>query len=380
MNQSIQKNNWELKYSDMKAGEFEFSVDNELFLKLNPVNFGSINEGMGLLKRNREHCYIDDDNAARLEMKSSLPFGAEPKVERDVEFIANHAIVSTKLELKSDFPIKKLEVDNLSIPLIWDEFAIVAETQTQNLEKIEWQKIKKEDGDILFSLEESPIMFLLKNDKQILEIGLGDNIWRWKMAKNIKVNSNFKAEIKNNKIELSRGVCEFEEPTVLDVKNLRFKWYFSWNSIKEIAEFAKPPCPLPLLGDKFKIENNNEIIYKLENEKWNESAKSAMNDNQTDTLCFKSNPVTKQLKKLVRTVASNHSNKKIIIVTEPHFCNNSSHVDRPKKKSLIHWDILEMFDFYFWANRQLNKTDNKLVFSSELNSIWKDIPSMNGML
>ena len=63
----------------------------------------------------------------------------------------------------------------------------------------------------------------------------------------------------------------------------------------------------------------------------------------------------------------------------PHICESSSHLERPKGGAMLHWDLSDIIDFHFWANRQLRRKESVLSIFTEKDEIFSQLPSFIGM-
>ncbi|MBO5644175.1 MAG: hypothetical protein J6S90_02915 [Lentisphaeria bacterium] len=47
----------------------------------------------------------------------------------------------------------------------------------------------------------------------------------------------------------------------------------------------------------------------------------------------------------------------------PTICDDASHLEKPEKNTLLHFDLEEYITSYIWANRQLNKKGKRFSFA-----------------
>ncbi len=350
--------NWEANSSISKPGVMNFSLNSQQILKIKPVDFGNLNEGMGIPKRYTTHIYEGYESASRLEMKTILPFGSEPEINRQIRFVANSAKIVTDLKLKRDLPIKKISVDDLELESIWDEYAIV-DCNDFNLSNLKWNKI---EDKVFYDKPQTFLILLLRSQEgNILEIGAGDDLWRWNIASQSDLKSQFLIKKENDKIIVSRNIYIFEENINNYPYELKLKWYFSWyeNSENNI-KFEDLKTQIENNINKIKENDDNCIFLELP-KNWDDETLSYLNETTNKVPCLNSPIVEKYLKKKIRKINAKLANGTVYICDiEPSLCDKSIHVKRPKKDNLLHWGVIPLLDLYFWMNKQLQKNNNKL--------------------
>ncbi len=359
---SIKGNGWEASFDESVPASMKFSIRNERVLELRPVSFGTLDESSGIVAKCRMHSSVDNLSAG-VGMKTVIPFGGEPVVERNIEFAANHAKIVTDIKTAGRMPAEKFSVDSLFIHGEWKQAAIIPiPSDSHFIPKIEWREL---DGDSIYDSSEPFLVCLLKSeDGKTLEIGTGDDLWRWTPSDVSEgAVSNFKIEKQDNGILISRDILRWEAETEMPSRNWRFKWHFAWS-----IESNAPNTP------------QNDYEFDFLKSKIPVSTKVQFNGDSRKEICFAAHVTQKRMKKWIRAEASNREGEKISILNlEPHFCESAAHLERAKRETLRHWDIMKIFDFWLWANKQLNKKDNKLFIVPPENSVFRELPSSYGL-
>lgn len=352
--------NWVAKSGINPDFPLQFFLDGNELLRILPVSAGIAAESSGMLRKCRRH-FRNDKLSCRLEYECKIPLGTELVVRRDMVFTGNHCRIIYDFDLKGPFEVERVEADPLLLPGEWQRCAIVKLPPAgKQPAKIEWQDIPA-SGEIIFQDNKPFLLALFENKSgQIIEIGTGDDLWRWHGNSKIEnASSNFAIQVTTEGISIERTPFLFAEKTEFGKCCRRFKWYFAWsatanNGVKFTPLTMTEPWPeAAMTGD-----GNGNII--------------------TDTPCFESAATEKRWKKIVRTSAGSGSFCHIDGV-EPHLCAVATHLERGSKKTLRHWDMMALMDFYLWANQHLAIQDGGLTIAVPPASALRQLPSLTGM-
>ncbi len=375
--------------------------NDDIIMNVNPVKFGSFGENAGIVKKLRHHKTMDEATHS-IEMLSTIPFGSEPKVSRNIQFAQNHAKVVTDIEIKSSLPVKKLHVDNFTLTGKITEIAVIS-GENLNVANAPWQKIadldfsETENNKFKIYNSEKPFLILLvKNSSgDVFEVGTGDDLWRWQTALSHKhIGSEFSITVDNKcNVNVERLVLDLscDAEAKLDSRNWRFKWYFAWQSGNKNTESKEDITELlnnaqvltTAKGQKSDAVTDN-LIFKFTEESLIDAA--FLVDEAKKTLnapCFEAPATLKVLKKWLRStiVNANESVKTITLICENNaLCYNKSHLDRGNMEKAVHLDVTSKMDFWIWANKQCLKCGLKLELKT-LNSAGEliDLPSLNDL-
>lgn len=385
-NISVEKNGWKA-VSEISPPKMSFSLLGDELFKMSGVAIGCIQETAAICEKAKTHEYSSFEGGY-FETLNMLPFGSEPEIYRKYHYAANHFKVTTDISFHSNFKSDILSIDTLHIKGVWSRVGVLT--------------IKKEDAaappatcwnwmDIssLTKMEykEPPLLWLFEKENGIrLEIGTGDDLWRWNISSRMGKDSSFilRNDKENGCLVIERRVISAPESVEVAMNNMRFSWYFSW----EIHgwEFVKQES---VESSEFSFKNNSSEIqtpthnpcFHFNNSEWPESARVLVNGNYAKSACLHSALVQNRLKDLVRHTASRISGGNVLISgIEPFFCESASHMDRPQKKNLQHWNISSILDLWFWANRHLCNSGSKFFITSpEENSLFSLLPSLRGL-
>jgi hypothetical protein len=359
-----------------------FYLNEKPLLQILPLSLGTVDESSGIVKKCRVHKSLDDSTQS-LEQENIIPFGSEPKITRKIEIVGNHAKVAVNLELRRSFTASRISVDSLFLPGKWSKFGIIGtEINSTSIPKVKWRNI--EDNPIL---HESKLPFLLicfesvKGEK--LEIGTGNDLWRWLDAENEEnCSSLFKIEKVEGGIKITRDVYVWPEDVELPRRTRLFKWYFAWEAAGEIP-FLKAPestIPMPETGEKISLDKSlDQFIFDLSNTSWHESARAVGTGGMSELPCAEAPSFRRQLKKFIRSLEFEPGTKIVLYGLEPHFCEAAAHLERPQKKRLKHWDIMSLMNLWQWANRLLAATGSELIIQPAKRSSCSGLPSIKGM-
>jgi hypothetical protein len=359
---SISGDGWNAVFDEKTPAFMRFEIEGESFLELIPVSFGTISESSGIQEKCRMHESADGFSCSA-EIKTLLPFGAEPTIERNIEFAGNHAKITTDIKTAGKFSADEFSVDNLFLPGKWDNIRIIEIPEAHIIPSGASQKLSQ-NGKTVYDSEKPFLTIVLESEERgKLELGTGDDLWRWMAAERNfeEAKASFSIEDKDNGILISRKILTWEEESEMPTQNWRFKWYFSWEKAEDSKQAEKAGSEMDFL--KFKLP---------------ESAKTVHDGNVRKEICFAAHITQKRMKKWIRAEASKHDGINISIKNLiPHICESAAHLERAKKKELLHWDIMKIFDFWLWANKQLAKSNSSLSIETDPTL---ELPSLKGLL
>ncbi len=199
--------------------------------------------------------------------------------------------------------------------------------------------------------ELAPISWIFKfRNGAVLEIGTGDDIWRWNIAEALGASSKFSVSNEDKEIRLLRRPLFSELPIPTQRRKFRFTWFFAWDFPKQRK--LVDPGEESLVLDLAKDFN------------WPESARIMKSDGNTLPVpCFHSDIVWNVLRKTIRKNLDSKY-KRIVFKNPPVSCAcfSAAHLDRAKKKFLVHGNTVALMNFWLWANRRLNPIGSEFHF------------------
>ena len=183
------------------------------------------------------------------------------------------------------------------------------------------------------------MLLLTRADGIKLELGCGGDWWRTCGAG----NTAWSIEKTSGAVTVKRKVIAIADDVELERRPWRFNYYIAWNRGSSAA----------LLPGK------DDIVLKF--------------DPQAAGSCFAAPAVRKYLRKLIRQQLEKSGNV-ILEMADIKSCADASHLERPGKKALLHWDLCELFALYSWGNRALGE-DRNLTIELPETSVFRTLPS-----
>ena len=320
-------NSWVL--SDVRRGE-------EL-LELKSARLNNISEADALQEKCRFHGKLDNLEV-EVESLSVYPFGGESAISRA------HTLRGNLLEVKVDIKpgrgetVRNLELEDVVFP---GEFARAELISTMPEPGQEWvaMPLQLADGVIWQNTMPFAVLLLTRADGTVLEMGCGGDWWR-----TCGTGSTFwSIEKDSDKITVKRKVVAIADDVEIERRPWRFNYYIAWGRTSAAALCAA----------------KDDITVEF--------------DPQVAGSCFAAPAVRKYLRKIVRQQLDKSGNL-ILQLPDVKSCDDASHLERPGKKSLRHWDLGELFALYSWGNRALGE-DRSLTIQLPPESIFSKLPS-----
>lgn len=352
-----------------------FNATNGSKMKLMPVKMGGFSEADGHVRKFRTHCTVDGLSCSA-DSETVVPFGVEPRIRRDLEFAGNHGAVITDIDMKGGMAVKDISVDNVIIEGKVRRVGIIETPELGGtVPEIRWTEATGE-SEFYSSPEPFLVCLIELEDGFIWEIGTGDDLWRWNLGPKYNAGSSFRVAKDKYGIRIERQVyIKTGEDTIEPQRRLRFKWYFAWT--EHLPEFTGKKQTAAAFGAL--PESEGELWFDATND-FPESA-SVMLDAESVMACpcFESNVFRRRFNDWMRSATSRYTDRELVLTNvEPHICMSASHMERPKKITMRHWDIMSLLDQWLWANRQLRKNGASIRFTGA--GKIAELPSVRGMM
>ena len=366
----IEKNSWNAKHDLEKQVPFSLTLngnddDKCININLKGVTVASFDESMAMPIKAVRHDFMEDDGH-KVETTSVIPFGSEPAVLRKFEYLGNIIKVTTDLRLKAPVMGNLFSLDELLLNGDWAKYAVVGiSAKLQIDKKIKWSKIPESDKVLFESDNLFGVLLLEDKNGTRIEIGTGFDIWRWNIAQNLDgIDGQLKIELLDGAVSLKRNLMTSETEFTIPKRDWRFNWYMAWDSNVETSSSDIP-------------QGASISVKKLD---CPDAGMVKEHDVVTEIPCFHSKAARNRLKKWVRSQLA-AAQEQLIVVEDitPHICGNPSHLERSKYDNLLHWDLSDIIDFWFWSNRQLRKKDSFFSIFPEKSGIFGEFPSFKAM-
>ena len=365
-------------------GQMTLSVLGKQLLETQPISFGPIDETAAYHKIFRKHNF-QFVNGFSVDTETIIPMGAEPKISRTMDIVGNHIKVVTDILTRGKFPAQKMSIDDIDFKGEWTRFGVITyPTEGSTLPEIVWTDIT-DSNKILYQSNVPFLVMLLESvDGHVVEIGTGDDLWRWSVADTLEnTNSQFTVENNQGQVSLKRDVLIFDEERAMHTQTWRFKWYISWEMKAERNDKIKIPADSILLeipGSKVAAADADLPAFSVPVTGWTKEASACMNGVVTEHQCAQTKTVRNYYNNWFRPIQKRYPETKIALANmEPHICDSGAHVSRKDKGTAMHWDMINIFDFWLWANKQAGKNDGRFVILPPEGSVAAQLPSMRGL-
>jgi hypothetical protein len=308
-------------------------------LRVNPVKVNQLSEDSALVGKSRLHHTVDGLSAS-VDVENKIPFGAEPKIKRSVDFADGFARVITDVQPGKHDVIRFLEMDSLELPGPWARIAVqTVPAAGKSCSEPEWIYLGV-DSETFFNGEEPFLNVLLEDHEgNCIETGLGDDIWRWANAKDMELTSaEFRISGNADLISITRKPLSISEEADIQARAWRYKWYFAWS-------FGNDSCEASC--------DNAEIIDSASLD-LPDVAEIQSSAGTTGTVCFEAPATRKKMRKLLRSLTAAEEERNIVLInSEPHVCCCGAHLER-RDKQLLHWDAWDLMELFVWGNRKMS--------------------------
>lgn len=329
---------WRAEFSLAEETFMRFYLGDRLMMNLEPVQINKQAEAQCLPKKARIHQKIDG-LSMNYNVSNLIPFGSEPKIDRDFHFTDGFARVIQDINPGKHTAAEKLNIGNMSLPGPWSKIAVVTVPGAgKSFPELNWVELDGEGDQILFDKSYPFLAVILEApDGKRLEIGCGDDLWRWGIARDLPgCQGKFSVCASKDFVEIERKPILFDtesdDAVEVERRTWRFKWYFAWSDAPA----------LEMSSDREQITLDMADFV----------------EQGAGHSCMHSIFSRKQLRQALRGIFANNANADVILINaEAHICNQQRHLDRSTKKNFLHWDAWDLMELFIWANRKALATD-----------------------
>ena len=332
-NTRISSDRWHAEFSLAEETLMKFYMGEHLILNLEPVQINKQTESQCLPKKARVHQKIDGLSLS-YNVSNLIPFGSEPKIDRDFHFTDGFARVIQDINPGKHAAAEKLNIGNMTLPGPWSRAAVVTIPGAgKSFPQLNWVELDEETGKVLFD-ESYPFLAVILEaaDGKRFEVGCGDDLWRWGISSDLAdCSANFSVSANKESVEIVRKPILFDteskDTAEVERRTWRFKWYFAWSDAPA----------LEMSSDREKITLDMADFVE-------DGAKHS---------CMHSIFSRKKIRQALRTIIANNENADIVLTNaEAHICKQENHLDRSTKKNFLHWDAWDFMELFIWANRK----------------------------
>ncbi len=320
------------------------SPEGNCVVALSPgVRIGQLSENAAIPVKCATHINMDSSKTS-VETLSVIPFGAEPRISRSFDYMPHVMSVATNLCLPGKIETTSVEIDSMEISADLIRFAILKmNPQSTPQNKLEWMDITQgstiyDSGRVFHSI------LLEDSSSNRIEISSGFDIWRWHKA-SPPLSSKFTIEPSKNGARIKRLVVSSTEPATIPHSALQLSWHLSWVNLDKAASTKAPSTDITpdFSGDK----------------------------------CLRSRPNRTAMRNLIRSLLPQAQKGQIFSIDGlvPTSCDKPYHTGKTNMEECEHWDISEIFNFWFWGNHQLSPKGAKLLISAPEKSPFSQFPS-----
>ncbi len=256
-------------------------------------------------------------------------------IKRRFEFTDNFVEIVNDISIRRDIKIKSMRVSPLRLLGGCELLGVLAYDGKSNhplwLEKPSEYKSKI---PFLAALFKTP-------DGKLFEIGTGDDLCRWMLAKGTgSAVSSFVIEKEGEEWIVEREILFFQGDEILKRRDIRLSWYIVFsngNKQHGLLEGA-----------------DSNHVFSFKDKSCPDNAKISWKKRVEEIPCMHADWSRNMLKNFIRGLQGKKKSEEIFLTDiELPLCDLSSHLGRSDVKKRPHWNILEINKLRKWANRQL---------------------------
>lgn len=335
-------------------------------LRTLPVEIGELSESMSLSSKRRLH-NSGDGNELTFETVNTIPFGAEPQIQRKIKISAGLICTTMDMVMRASCQLTNLSAGGLVISGDIRKIRLILPPKKgcapSFQEWQDWTEIPEENG-VIFDAAFPPLGFRLESDSERFDWMIGDDLWRWTNAGRIGGGkAHFTLIRDHDTLRMQWKLFEKlpvkkEEDQPIPGRNWRLTWAIAWRPISRTRK------------------KKAAAVFDLSAVDSPDSARavSSMKKNAAkERSCCCASATLNMLKKWLRSQLSELPEEAVLEIqnVQPVYCVNAGHVDRAKYQSLPHWDMMSLIEFRRWANRALGAGNASLRMTAPEKSPWR---------
>ncbi len=335
-------------------------------LRTLPAEIGELSESMSLSSKRRLH-NSEDGSELMFETVNTIPFGAEPQIERKIKISAGMICTTMDMVMRASCQLTTLSAGGFILSGDIRKIGLILPPEKGCVPKLEpmrdFAEISAENG-IIFEEAFPPLGLRIESDEERFDWMAGDDFWRWTNADRIGGGkSHFIITREHNAVRMQWKLfdklpAKKEEEEPIPGRNWRLTWAAAWKPLSRTRK-KKAAAVFDLAG--FDFPDSARAVSSM---KKNAAA---------DRGCCCASATLNILKKWLRSQLGELPEGSVLEISnvQPVYCVNAGHVDRAKYKSLPHWDMMSLIEFRRWANRALGAKNASLRMTAPAKSPWR---------
>lgn len=317
----------------LRAGDgkiADLSLPGSLSVRIGGVHCNTFGEDGCLTDKFKVHGQLDNFGA-EAEIFQTIPFGTEFKVKHRFDCSSNF------VRMTVDVDPGRGAVNDLQL----EDIVFEGDLKTLRIFRADGAEIVLDKFDLdektaNFYKSDVPALAVQVEDKTgaFAEFGCGNDLWRHRTVELYDgCTAEFSVDGSGEKIVIRRHALKLEDEFAMPKRSFRFKSYIAF-------------------GEK------------------NTSVKFAENLIQEDK-CMSSPAVRRAMRDVLRRCTEN-----LTIKADNFLCFESSHLERPGRKELMHWSVEDFFELMSWGSKMLAQNDLKLNFALTQNSVMQELGAL----
>jgi hypothetical protein len=309
-----------------------------------------------------------------------FPFGAELSLRQNIRYAANHARITTDLRWKKGAALKQsVAIGSAELPGQWTKvFVVPADGSAPT-----WKTLTPGTSCRFAPL---PLTLVFANQQgQRLEIGTGDDLWRWQKGLSQQSLHNTAAvelTVQTDNILFQRLVSVnpgIEEECLPEPRDYRFTSFLAWSAPALQQHPAAPHEFTPLdisrkdgLSRKQLLDCANPLCVSLDFNRLELPQQARHTHGQG--YCWESKITQRFVRRLIRQLAD-FSVEGFLDITggmTPGLCDDLVHCSR--KSNALHWDLTAILDLASWMQQRLGNGWTTTVAQP---APWNELPSLS---
>lgn len=367
-----EKLDWEAEFCDVFGGPVEVRYEGKPLLKNYRFYVDDLDNHYAVTKKQRR---FHRGGSAVVTSEGYFPFGSELSFSQTCRFAMNYFRITFDLRwlrgtlVKRHFGLGCLELPGKFVRY-WCLPAALHQVEGKQAEWIELP-VASDEKVMVGHWHRPPLALVFERDDGVLiEVGTGSDLWRWE--ENLGAGpetGSYKIFLTQEGITYSREPLMTCTPFTPDARPYRFTSHIAWGKkqdlvVRNFENTSKITFSQNLEPQIAEVPQDKNICYEVDFSaiKWNEAALHVhpvlpeMKMETTSTPCWEDDLVQKSARRLIRKLQkmSDFQTATLVITgVDLACCWNSSHLERGKNATLLHWDINAFLDFVVWLKQQL---------------------------